>query len=201
MVLTSRLHMKNSIKLKVLGLILISGLFVGFGLIKSQVLFEEDSKGWITYGDATWEFDKGELVGKVTNGSGAIMTKDSFKNFVLELEFKPDSSINSGVFIRCKEYDINFTDCYEINIWDLHPSQENRTGAVVKRFVPLAHVETLNKWNSYKIKMVNSHLEVWVNNILTADYENSQLVEGYIGLQARETGEIRFRNVGITVLD
>jgi len=64
----------------------------------------------------------------------------------------------------------------------------------------LAHVNTLNKWNTYKIKTQNNHLQVLVNSILTADLENDNLSEGYIGLQAAEMGTIKFRNVKIKVL-
>ncbi|WP_411030529.1 DUF1080 domain-containing protein [Spongiimicrobium sp. 3-5] len=167
-------------------------------LASSQSLFEENNRNWITKGDATWSFSNKELVGKVSgDGTGFVMTNKSYGDFVLELEFKPDSTINSGVFVRCKNIDISSSDCHEMNIWDLHPNQDNRTGAIVTKAVPIAVVETLDKWNTYKIKNVGERIRVWINGTLTADYTDQDLKEGYVALQAAGQGEIRFRNVKI----
>lgn len=166
-----------------------------------EMLFEENGSNWFSAGDAEWEFDDGVLIGSLKRGTGFVMTKKSYKDFVLELEFKPDSTINSGIFVRCKENDISNVDCYEINIWDLHPDQKNRTGAVVTRAKPMAQIETLNKWNSYKIKNEKDHLQVWIDDILMVDMQDQDLIEGPIALQAAEAGRIMFRNVRVTPID
>jgi len=163
----------------------------------SKVIFQENTNDWEVHGAANWNFSNKELVGEITDGLGFVMTKDTYNDFVLELEFKPDSTINSGIFIRCKKAEINPTDCYELNIWDLHPNQDFRTGALVTKTVPLAFVETITKWNAYKIKAEKNHLQVWVNGELTADTKDDGLTEGYVGLQAMGTGTISFRNVKI----
>ncbi len=165
-----------------------------------EVLFEENGNNWFTDGVATWQFENGELVGTAKDGPGFVMTEKEYTDFVLELEFKPDSTINSGVFIRCKNKELSFTDCYEINIWDLHPNQDNRTGAVVSRTTPRAHVATLHKWNTYKINIKEDHIQAWVNGVLTIDLVNEELIKGFVALQAAESGEIRFRNVNIRPL-
>ena len=59
-----------------------------------------------------------EIIDELKTKPDNVYTKQAYKDFVLEMEFKPESTINSGVFIRCKNYDINASDCYEINIWD-----------------------------------------------------------------------------------
>jgi hypothetical protein len=166
----------------------------------NEALFEENGNNWFTHGDATWKFENGELVGTVKDGAGFVMTKTSYGDFELELDFKPDRTVNSGVFIRCKNKELSFTDCYEINIWDLHPNQDNRTGAVVSRMTPIAHVETLDKWNTYKIRNEKNHLQVWIDGVLTVDLLNEDLISGPIALQAAETGVIRFQNVKIRPL-
>lgn len=175
-------------------------LFFCISCGETKILFHPDSEDWFKNGNAEWQNISEEIIGSANGGSGFIMTKDAYKDFILELEFYPDKTINSGVFIRCKNYELAYVDCYEINIWDEHPNQKSRTGAIVSRATPLAHVNTLNKWNTYIIKNQNNHLQVWVNGILTADLENDELSEGYIGLQAAETGTIKFRNVKIKVL-
>lgn len=194
--------MKNTNYLKTIRfhLVAILVLILNISCLNSKVLFQENSKDWFIKGDANWNFSNNELIGKIKNGAGFIMTQQTYKDFILELEFKPDSTINSGIFIRCKNNNINPTDCYEVNIWDLHPNQEYRTGAIVMKSIPLAMVQTIDKWNTYKIKNETDHIQVWVNGILTANIRDTVLTEGYIGLQATGTGEIRFRNVKIKTL-
>ncbi len=171
-----------------------------FSCKKSKPLFEPNSDSWLQKGDAKWEFANGEIYGSLLEGSGFIMTKDVYKDFELELEFYPSESINSGVFVRCKDHELSYTDCYEINIWDEHPDQPNRTGAIVSRTNPTKYVKTINKWNTYKIVCKNDHIQAWINDILVADLLNDDLKEGYIGLQADQIGSVKFRNVRIRVL-
>lgn len=165
-----------------------------------MVLFDEQGTNWFDGGDAKWSFKDEVLVGTASGGSGFVMTQESFRDFELTLEFNPDSTVNSGIFIRCNKKALSNTDCYEMNIWDLHPDQNARTGSVVTRAVPRVHVETIGKWNTYKIKCVGSHIQTWVNNELTVDINNQDLNEGYIALQAAETGTIKFRNVQLSLL-
>ena len=168
---------------------------------ETQTLFEENRKDWFNSGAADWIFDNGILLGRASGGSGMVMSQDTYKDFELSLEFKPDSTVNSGIFVRCKNKELSNIDCYEMNIWDLHPDQNSRTGAVVTRAVPQAHVETLDKWNTYRIRCEGNHIQTWVNNELTVDIYNTELIEGYIALQAAETGTIMFRNVKLELLN
>lgn len=167
----------------------------------SEKLFEEDTEDWEVYGDATWTFNKDILIGKVTNGSGYIMSTNSFSDFILETEFMPDSSINSGIFIRCSKKEINPFDCYELNIWDLHPNQDYRTGAIVAKYKPLSYIETINKWNTYRVKAYKGRLQVWINDSLTADTILNELSVGFVGLQAQGKGVIMFRDVSLSQLN
>lgn len=125
------------------------------------------------------------------------MTNDRYRNFELELEFFPDSSINSGVFVRCMNKELSNIDCYEMNIWDLHPDQKSRTGAIVTRASPLAIVATLGQWNTYKIICRDNRIQTWINGIQVADLEDTDLIEGAIALQAAEVGTVKFRNVAL----
>lgn len=168
---------------------------------KSSQLFVEESDEWFEEGVANWAFVNDELVGSLDSGSGFVITKNTYKNFILTLEFNPDSTINSGVFIRCKNSTMSAANCYEINIWDLHPNQDNRTGAVVSRATPLAFVESLNKWNTYEIRCEGTSIKASVNSVQTVDLTDEELSEGFIGLQAAENGKIRFRNVKVEILE
>ena len=76
-------------------------------------LFAENSSDWFMDGGAVWSFSDGELIGRADSIPGYVVTKSSFKNFELNLEFMPDSAINSGVFVRCIEGGTTATNCYE----------------------------------------------------------------------------------------
>ena len=167
---------------------------------QSAPLFEAGSADWVTEGNAEWQFSEDILEGRAVGEDGFVMTRDTYDNFLLELEFFPDSTINSGVFVRCKNSALSATDCHEMNIWDLHPNQEFRTGAIVTKATPRSTLNTINQWNSYKIRCEGPRVAVWVNDTLTAEIEDMVLSKGHIGLQASGKGTIRFRNIHLKQL-
>lgn len=177
-----------------------------FGIIScknAQPLFEETSGEWLQIGDAEWQFDADQVIGTgpgPADQDGFIATKKRYGDFILEMDFNPDSTINSGVFLRCEKDEPSATDCYEINIWDSNPNQDYRTGGIVTKFSPTAKVETINKWNTYKIKCENNHIQVWIDGISVMDVTDEDLKQGYICLQARGKGTIKFRDIKIREL-
>ena len=118
----------------------------------------------------------------------------------LELDFHPSTDINSGVFIRCEDFNMTPTKCYELNIWDNHENQDFRTGAIVTKSKPLANVNTINKWNTYKIKAKGRRIQAWINGKKVADLSDESRATGYISLQADKHGTIKFKNVSIKKL-
>lgn len=126
----------------------------------TETLISNNLENIIQTGDAEWQYSDEILTADVDNGKGFIITDKSYDNFVLELDFKPDSSINSGIFIRCSKKEISPFDCYEVNIWDMHPNQKHRTGAVVEKTTPLEYIETIDRWNHLKIKCEDNHVRV-----------------------------------------
>ncbi|WP_281540998.1 3-keto-disaccharide hydrolase [Maribacter aestuarii] len=188
--------------MKYLKLIFFVSLVLSYTSCQQGVpLFENNgNRDWIQKGDAKWEFSDDEITATLLRGSGFIMTKEVYEDFELELQFYPDETINSGIFVRCSESELSYTDCYEINIWDDHPDQNERTGAIVSRAKPILYVETTNTWNTYTIRCKGNRIKAWINGNLTADLENDDLGKGYIALQAAGLGTVRFRNIVLTVL-
>lgn len=172
----------------------------GLGEGSGKEIFVQDSQEWFQDGRAGWKFEEDQLVGTSVGGSGFIMTNKKYQSFTLTLEFYPDAGINSGIFVRCKNKEISNRDCYEMNIWDNHPDQDSRTGAIVTRAKPLVDVQTIGRWNKYKITCENNHIRTWINGKLMADIYDDELSEGYIALQAAEPGRVRFRNIKLKVL-
>lgn len=165
--------------------------------VEKELFVTENGDTWISGGTANWNWNDGEITGESTSGSSFLMTTESYRDFELSLEFFPDSTVNSGIFIRCSQKEVSAVDCYEFNIWDLHPNQDYRTGALVGKATPLEFVQTLNQWNTYVIKAQNGKLEAWINGVQTVDFIDKSLSEGYIAIQAGESGTIRFRNIKI----
>ena len=81
----------------------------GFGQENSIQLFNgKDLDGWVQRGGkAIYKVDNGEIVGTAVAGTpnSFLCTKENYGNFILELEFKVDSRLNSGVQFRSQCYD------------------------------------------------------------------------------------------------
>jgi len=133
-------------------------------------------------------------------GQGFLVTKQSYADFQLRLEFWADEGTNSGVFIRCADpEEPGAQSCYEINIFDNNPNRNNATGAVVGVKAPLRVPQTELKWNLLEIEARGSQLNVSVNHERTVSVRDSKHARGRIALQ-RNAGVIYFRNVQIRAL-
>lgn len=158
-------------------------------------LFSENQSDWEIVGEAQWHFKKGVLKANATTGEGFVITKNTYKNFLLTLDFKPNKKVNSGIFVLCKGTKMSATDCHEINIWDLHPNQDNRSGSIVTKQIPKAYIETIGQWNTYEIRCEGNRTTVTLNGKVTAIHDGNPAPEGVIGLQAAKEGKIAFRNI------
>jgi hypothetical protein len=156
-------------------------------------------QNWIALGDAGWENIDQQLVSTNAQGAGFLVSRSSWDDFELNLEFNPGETVNSGIFIRCQDpNDITPTNCYEINIWDDHPQQAYRTGAIViHASPPLAHLTTVGQWNHYRIIAAGEQVKVWLNDTLTASFSEAELSSGHLALQSKH-GQVRFRNIRVS---
>ncbi len=157
--------------------------------------------GWVAFGAIDWRVADGAIVG-AGSGDGFVTTKRLFGDFRLKVEFWVDATTNSGVFLRCQDRQYIHPDtCLELNIWDEHPQQQARTGAIVFRAMPpLARVETVGKWNTYEALVRGPRVEVWVNGALTAQLDDADPTAGFIALQHWATGTVKFRKVELVPL-
>ena len=157
--------------------------------------------GWQQVGEAAWSVEQGEIVASGT-GQGFLATTDDFGDFHLTLEFWVDATTNSGVFIRCRDREkIHPETCYELNIWDEHPRQEARTGSIVFNVMPpLAHVDTVGRWNTFDVVAQGGSLTVSIDDQVTAVMEQAAETAGFIALQHFEQGTVKFRNIRIRIL-
>ena len=162
-----------------------------------QPLFNgENLQGWQVQGEVEWLVQDRALVAS-GKGDGFLLTDEEYGDFYLKVEFWVDATTNSGIFIRCMDRQrIHPETCYELNIWDEHPQQEARTGAIVfKHMPPLAHVSTVGRWNTYEVWAKDSTLEVKVNGITTALLKSADPSPGFIALQHWGKGSVKFWKV------
>ena len=169
-----------------------SCLFFGY-----VIADDNDFWDWTSVGSAIWDFKNNELIGR--EGDGFLVSKRTYREFELSVEFWISKDTNSGIFILCQDRaSINPESCYELNIWDNHPNQEARTGSIVGRAMPpLAEVTTEGRWNTYQVIIRDSTITVKVNDILTATLTDKKLQAGFVALQKWGGGQVRFRNLKI----
>jgi hypothetical protein len=149
-----------------------------------------------TAGDADWKVKK-EMI-SCSEGEGFFQTTEAFQYFDLSVDFKPEGEINSGIFIGCQGRELSATNCYEINIWDNHPNQDYRTGAIVTKAIPISIVDTRGKWNNYMIRVRQGVISVLLNGIPTAQLKvGNAIASSPIAFQKFGKGKITFRNIKI----
>ena len=172
-------------------------------MLTALMLFDGDSlAGWSRQGDAIWRVEEHAIVASGAD-QGFLLSDSEYSNFRLRVEFWIDESTNSGVFIRCRDRNRIHPDaCYELNIWDAHPRQEARTGAIVlKAMPPLAQVRTTNRWNVMDVTANGKQIEVRVNGQLTAVLVDANPDAGFIALQHWASGTVKFRNIMLIPLE
>ena len=156
-----------------------------------------DLSGWDVVGDANWRVEERAARADRSTAASFLVSKDSFADFDLELEFWVNPEANSGVFLRCRDArTITDTSCYEANIFDTRPDQTYRTGSIVNVAEPAEFVYTGGQWNRLKIAADGSRLQVTLNGRAMVDTEDSRLSKGPIALQYA-AGTVMFRNVRI----
>jgi Domain of Unknown Function (DUF1080) len=156
-------------------------------------------------GDANWRAEGGAIVADKGKG-GFLLSKQSYKDFELRVEFWADPTANSGIYMRCSQPK-NLTDktCYEANIFDQRPDQTYATGGIVHRGKVLAPVKAGGKWNTYEITAKGTKMTAVLNGTKTAEIDNVESPSGPIALQFGNQpkipgGAIKFRKVQVKPL-
>jgi hypothetical protein len=156
--------------------------------------------GWTAVGDADWRVERGAI----TADRGAmsfLVSRDSYRDFELRVEFWVSPDANSGIFIRCSDRaTITAVNSYEVNIFDTRPDPAYGTGAIVN----LARVSPMpragGRWNLMVIRARGDRLDVVMNGRTTvAGVRDATHREGPVALQYG-TGLVRFRRVEIRTL-
>lgn len=153
-------------------------------------------------GDANWSATDGAIQATAGGKDPAyLVTRESYKDFTMRVEFWSSDDANSGVFLRCQNPAV-ITDesCYEANIFDQRPDPTYGTGAIVKvAKAPDPMPKAGGKWNTYEITAKGTRLTLVLNGVKTVDVDDSKLASGPLALQWGR-GTIKFRKVEIKPL-
>ena len=163
---------------------------------------------WHRLGDANWRTEPGAIVADQGKG-GFLVSKASYKDFVLVAEFWAATDTNSGLFIRAADANkIGADSSYEVNIWDIRPDPKYGTGGIVDfAAVPVPPVyKAGGRWNTYEIEARGNVVTVKFNGVQTVRLENSKYAAGPFalqygaGVQGAVGGPIKWRKVMIKSL-
>jgi hypothetical protein len=186
-------------------------------------LFEPDlSNAILSPGE--WVMEDGVLSAR---GHGMIWSRESYGDFVLDLEFKVASGANSGVFLRAGDIRSPITGI-EVQIHETTDGQEfGMVGAIYGAKAPSQNVaRPAGEWNRYTIACLDSQIYVVFNGKQVIDIDLDDWTEahhnpdgtwnkfdiplkdyprvGPVGLQGihGKAGQpVWFRNLKIRVLD
>jgi hypothetical protein len=152
-------------------------------------------------GDSNWTAAEGAIqADKRGKDTGFLVTKNSYGNFQMLVEFWSSPDANSGIFIRCANpKTITDKSCYEANIFDQRPDPSFATGGIVHHGKVIKPMKAAGQWNTMDVTAYGSIIVVELNGVKTAEIDHDQFARGPIALQ-HGAGVIKFRKVQIKPL-
>lgn len=159
--------------------------------------------GWTTKGgDAEYRVEDPAIIGttKHDTPNTFLTTEKMYDDFILELDYKVDPSMNSGIQIRSNSLE-NYRDGrvhgYQVEI---DPSERAWSGGIYDEarrgwLFPLTNNKKAqeafkqNEWNTYRIEAIGDTIQTWINGVPAANLIDDKTASGFIGLQVHSIGE------------
>lgn len=178
----------------------------------------KDLSGWKQLnGKATYEVSNKEIVGTTVFGepNSFLVTEKSYGDFILELDFRMDADMNSGIQFRSEskpDYRDGRVHGYQ---FEIDPSPRAWTGGIYDEarrgwlysleYNPAGKKAYKQKeWNHARLECIGPVIRIWVNGIPTAHLVDDRTLSGFIALQvhsvqkAENSGQkVRWRNIRI----
>ena len=170
--------------------------------------------GWqVLEGKGKFFVEDGAIVGETAAGvkGSYLCTKDSYEDFVLELEFKIDEGLNSGVHIRsdvheketttlylsgklqlvARTFDAGQVYGYQIEIdtsdraWTGGLYEAGRRGwlQTLEYNEPAREAFKQGEWNKFRIQAAQDSVKTWLNGVPATDTRDAWCRSGLIGFQ------------------
>jgi hypothetical protein len=180
----------------------LAALLLGIALASAQDVSEAEKKegfrplfdgktfvGWkmTDQTPTSWKIENGLLI--LTGGRSHLYTADSFEDFVLRFEWRPQKKgYNSGLFLRGN----NQIQMQQQNCGMLMSSKKTRG-------VPDLH-KAPGEWNEWEVTCVGSKVALKVNGKPAWEIDDFKAKKGPIGIEA-EGHPIDFRNLRIKAIE
>jgi len=208
--------------IKKLSFILVFTIFTNL-FSYSQPVWDElfngkNLKGWKKLnGEAEYKVEDGCIVGITKHGTPNtfLTTEKMYGDFILELEVKLDSAVNSGIQFRSntnKDYKNGVVHGYQCEIdpsprsWSAGIYDEQRRGWLYKLELnpPAIKAYKHKEWNKIRIEAIGNNIRTWLNGAPCSNILDNMTASGFIGLQVHsiknvsEAGvKIRWKNIKI----
>ena len=202
-------------------------LLVACGVLcAATALFAEDKDGFVPLfdgktldaftqhgGKAKYTVEDGVIVGTSVPATpnSFLCTNKIYGDFILELDFKVDPPLNSGVQIRSEVFDepkeVKVGDKtlkiaagrvhgYQVEIdpsaraWSGGIYDEGRRGWLndLKKNPAAQKAFKQNEWNHYRVECRGDSIKTWSNDVPAADLKDSLTPRGFIALQVHGVG-------------
>lgn len=175
-------------------------------------------QGWKQLnGKAKYEAKNGEIVGTTVAGepNSFLATENEYGDFILEFEFKVDSTMNSGVQFRSEsktDYKNGRVHGYQ---YEIDPSKRKWTAGIYDEarrdwIYPLdlnpgaKQAFKQNQWNKARVECIGYSIRTWINGMPAAFFIDTINQKGFVALQVHEIGkddkegkQVRWRNIRI----
>ncbi|WP_282147928.1 3-keto-disaccharide hydrolase [Algibacter lectus] len=187
-------------------------------LVKGNTL-----EGWnIKGGNATYTVTDGVITGTTANNTPNtfLSTNEYYDDFILEVDFKVDQSMNSGIQIRSNSYPYYQNGRVHGYQVEIDPSKRAWSGGIYeegrRKWLNPIDDQNLeakkafkkNEWNHYRIEAIGDTIKTWINGMPAAYLIDDKTATGFIGLQvhrindAQKPGKtISWKNIKILTQD
>ena len=186
-------------------------------------LFDGQSlTGWhVKGGNASYEVEGGTITGTSTMDTpNTFLCSDTlYDDFILELDYKVDPKLNSGIQIRSNsfpKYRDGVVHGYQIEIdpsdraWSAGIYDEERRGWLysLENNPDAQKAFRQGQWNHYRIEAIGDTLKTWINGVAAAHLIDDRTARGFIGLQVHSIDEadnegtkVAWKNIRIITKD
>jgi len=159
-----------------------------------------------------WTVENGALVAnqEQDHKGGLIGTEAKYADYEIELEFKADYPVDTGLFLRVRDdgmgYQVTIDYRKDGFIGSLYAPAE---GGFIQQNKDWPKYFKKDDWNKLRARVEGqpAHVTAWLNGAKTVDFQDNRERyprEGYIGLQVHggdgawgENSRARFRNIRI----
>ena len=169
----------------------------------TNLITNNSLEGWnVKGGKAKYIVENGVIIGTTAaNTPNTFLTSNKmYDDFIFEIDFKVDSTMNSGIQIRSNSlpyYRDGIVHGYQVEI---DPSKRAWSGGIYdeKRRKWLHTLENntkaqkafkQNEWNHYRVEAIGDTIKTWINNVPASYLIDDKTASGFFGLQVHSIGK------------